>query len=137
MAKEQSKKTVASSNINANKSTSVGLDENIEALLAYLFNIIGGLVFYFIEKKSKFVRFHSMQSILFNIAVLVIFVILGILGAIIGFVVPLIGGLIMGLLFFLFLIAFLVIWILLMYKSFKHEMYYLPVIGKMAEKYAQ
>lgn len=44
------------------KKTSLGLNENIEALLAYLLTWLTGIVFYLVEKKSKFVKFHALQS---------------------------------------------------------------------------
>ncbi len=51
---------------NPNGPTSMGMDANVAAGLSYLFSIIGGLIFYFGEKQNRFVRFHAMQSILFN-----------------------------------------------------------------------
>ena len=42
--------------------TSLGLDENVEALLSYILGWVTGIVFLVIEKNSKFVRFHAMQS---------------------------------------------------------------------------
>src|SRR3954462_10811716 len=64
--------------------SSTGLDANIAALLAYLFGLLSGIIFYVIEKDSKFVKFHAMQSILFNAVVAVWFfgfsIILPILG---------------------------------------------------------
>ena len=49
--------------------SSTGLDENIAALLSYILGWVSGLIFFLIEKDSKFVRFHAMQSILFNVVV--------------------------------------------------------------------
>ena len=49
--------------------SSTGLDENIAALLSYVFGWISGLIFFLIEKDSRLVRFHAMQSLLFNILV--------------------------------------------------------------------
>ena len=49
--------------------SSTGLDENIAALLSYVFGWISGLIFFLIEKDSRLVRFHAMQSLLFNVLV--------------------------------------------------------------------
>ncbi|HEX9421863.1 MAG TPA: DUF4870 domain-containing protein, partial [Pyrinomonadaceae bacterium] len=49
--------------------SSTGLDENIAALLTYVLGWVSGLVFFLIEKDSKLVRFHAMQSILFSVLV--------------------------------------------------------------------
>jgi len=40
----------------------LGSDENVEALLTYVLGWITGIVFLILEKNSKFVRFHAMQS---------------------------------------------------------------------------
>src|SRR4029079_8699978 len=49
--------------------SSTGLDENVAALLSYIFGWVSGLIFFLIEKDSRLVRFHAMQSLLFNIVV--------------------------------------------------------------------
>jgi uncharacterized membrane protein len=38
--------------------TSLGLEENVEAALCYLGAWITGFLFYFIDDKNKFIRFH-------------------------------------------------------------------------------
>lgn len=44
------------------KKTSLGLNENVEAVLSYLLGWLTGIVFLFLEKESDFIRFHAMQS---------------------------------------------------------------------------
>jgi len=51
--------------------SSTGLDENIAALLSYVFGWVSGLIFFLIEKDSRLVRFHAMQSILLSAAAFV------------------------------------------------------------------
>src|SRR6185369_15280 len=46
--------------------SSTGLDENLAALLSYVFGWISGLIFFLIEKESRLVRFHAMQSVLLS-----------------------------------------------------------------------
>ena len=41
--------------------SSTGLDENIAALLSYVFGWVSGLIFFLIEKDSRLVRFQAMQ----------------------------------------------------------------------------
>ena len=48
--------------------SSTGLDENIAALLSYIFGWVSGLIFFLIEKDSRLVRFHAMQSLLLNVS---------------------------------------------------------------------
>jgi len=102
--------------------TSIGMQPNLAALLCYLLGWITGLIFYLVEKKNKFVRFHAMQSIVVFGGLAVINIVL--------LVVPVIGALI-GLL--LSLLA-LVLWILLMIKAYQGEMFKLPIAGDIAEK---
>jgi len=102
--------------------TSLGMQPNLAGLLCYFFGFITGLVFYFVEKKNKFVRFHAMQSIVvfgsFFVANLVLLV-LPVLGVIIGGLLSLLS---------------LVLWILLMIKAYQGEFFKLPIAGDIAEK---
>lgn len=97
-------------------------NENMMGAVAYLLGFITGIVILLVEKKSRFVRFHAMQSS-------ILFGGLFILNIVLGFI-PLLGWL-TG--FILSLAAF-GLWILLMWKAFQGEMYKLPYIGDLAEK---
>ncbi len=55
--------------------SSTGLEENIAVLLSYLFWWLGGLIFFIVEKKSKYVKFHALQSLVFGGAFFVIWLI--------------------------------------------------------------
>ncbi len=103
--------------------TSLGLDENVEGLLCYLLGFITGIVFYVLEKESKFVRFHAMQSI-------VVFVGIFVLQNVLAFI-PLFGWMISWL---IGILAF-VLWIILMIKAYQGEMFKVPIAGDFAEKY--
>ena len=102
--------------------TSVGMQPNLEGLLCYFLGFITGLVFYIIEKKNKFVRFHAIQSMLvfggFFVANLVLIAI------------PF-QGVVMGILLSL---LSLVLWVILMIKAYQGEYFKLPVVGDIAEK---
>lgn len=108
------------------KKTALGIDENMEGALAYFLGLLTGLLFLIMEKDNKFVRFHAMQSILTNIAAVVV---LTILGTILLFI-PVIGWIIDMLLY----LGVLGLWLLLMYKAFNKETYKLPVVGDLAAK---
>jgi uncharacterized membrane protein len=121
--------------------SSTGLDENIAALLAYIFGWVSGLIFFLMEKDSKLVRFHAMQSILFNALILVLCVVLWIVTFILILVMamlPDIMGSLMGLLtsliWLVFSIALLIGWILCVVRAYQGQFFKLPVIGNMAEK---
>src|ERR1700682_6031158 len=49
----------------AGRSTSTGLPSNVAAALACI-PLIGGIIFYILEKQDNFVRFYAMQSIIFG-----------------------------------------------------------------------
>ena len=104
--------------------TSTELDENVAGLLCYVAWWISGLVFFLIEKKNKFVRFHALQSIIvFGVLTLAIIVL--------GWI-PFIGVVIISLIW----VLAIVLWILLMVKAYQGEKYKLPWSGNLAEKNA-
>ncbi len=104
--------------------SSLGMDENVAGLLSYVFGFITGIIFFVLEKESRFVKFHAMQSILISAAFFVLSSVLGI--------IPILGWLVLLL---LSPVAF-ILWIVLMYKAYKHEWFKLPVVGDIAEKQA-
>ena len=104
--------------------TDVGMQANLAALLSYVLGFLSGLVFFLIEKKNKYVRFHAMQSILFSVSVSVIFIVLG--------MIPILGWV----LSFLVFLAAVVIWIILLIKAYQGEEFKLPIIGDIAQKNA-
>ena len=122
---------------NANGPTSMGMDANVAAGLSYLFSIVGGLIFYFGEKQNRFVRFHAMQSILFNAFWIVLFIVLFTVQSLLYATVILIPlGIVFTCLTFLLPLALLVVWIVLMVYAFQGKYFKLPVIGDYAERYA-
>lgn len=123
--------------------SSTGLDENIAALLSYVFGWVSGLIFFLIEKDSRLVRFHAMQSILFNVLIIVlVFVfwiltfVLVLIGAAIGDVIGTIFSLLATLLWLVFSVGILIAWILCLVKAFQGQYFKLPIIGNFAEKFS-
>lgn len=116
--------------------TSIGMDENIAGLLCYLLPIVG-LVFFFIEKENKFVRFHAVQVIILALTIMVVSIGIGILSAILsmlklGWVSLFITGpfvLLIGPVIF-FLMIFMA------YQAYQGKMIKLPIIGKLAEQHS-
>lgn len=104
--------------------SSTGMSENLAALLSYVLGFITGIIFFVIEKESKFVKFHAMQSILVSAALMVLSFVLGF--------IPFIGWLALIL---LGPVSF-VLWIILMVKAYKYVWFKLPVVGDIAEKQA-
>jgi uncharacterized membrane protein len=115
---------------------STGLPSNIAAALACI-PLVGGLIFWFLEKHDNFVRFYAMQSIifgaawlLFNIISRVVFDIFGsipALGAVLVFLWAIIQALVH--------LGFLVIMVIAMIKAFSGSRWDIPYVGPMARKY--
>jgi len=111
-------------NFNRPKS-STGLEENIAGLLCYVGVFITGLVFFFTEKSSRFVKFHALQSILLFVSLAVVNIVLG--------WIPLIGWIVRDLVS----LASFILWILLMVKAYQGDWFKLPIIGDIADRNAQ
>lgn len=117
------------------RSASTGLPANMAAALACI-PLIGGIIFYILEKQDAFVRFYAMQSIIFGGVWILFDIISKILFAIFGSI-PAIGGI---LVFFwaiiqaLIHIAFLVVWIIAMVKAFTNVRWEIPYLGPIARK---
>ncbi len=123
--------------------SSTGLDENIAALLAYVFGWISGLIFFLIEKDSKLVRFHAMQAILFNVCVIVlaiaiwiVVVVIAVIGSQISDVIGSLVTIVAGLLWFILSIGILIAWVLCLVRAYQGQYFKLPIIGNFAEKFA-
>jgi len=124
--------------------SSTGLDENVAALLSYIFTWVSGLVFFLIEKDSRLVRFHAMQAILLGASVTVIIIALWILSFILGIIFSqisgLLGMLVSGITFLLGLVLFIAVviaWIMCLIKAYGRQYFKLPIIGNFAEKFSQ
>ncbi len=114
---------------------STGLPSNIAAALACI-PLIGGIVFFILEKQDPFVRFYSMQSIVFGLAWFLFNVVSAIIHVIFS-AIPAIGGI---LVFFWAIIAavihvaFVVLWIIATWRAFTGVRWEIPYIGPMASK---
>ena len=117
------------------KSTSTGLPSNVAAAIACI-PLIGGVVFYIVEKHDGFVRFYAMQSIIFGGAWLLFNIASSVVHAVFG-AIPGIGGLLVffwAIIAALIHIAFLVVWIVATIKAFTGVRWDIPYIGAMARK---
>jgi uncharacterized membrane protein len=117
------------------KSQSTGLPSNVAAAIACI-PLIGGIIFYILEKSDSFVRFYAMQSITFGVAWIIFDVISKILFAVFGSI-PAIGGILVffwAIIAALIHIAFLVVWIIAMVKAFTNVRWEIPYIGPIARK---
>jgi uncharacterized membrane protein len=95
--------------------TSMGLDPNVAGLLCYVLGWVSGLLFFFLEKENKFVRFHAIQSI-------VTFGVITVVVVVINFI-PVVGWILAA-----------ILWIVLMIKAYQGQRFNLPWAGSFAEK---
>lgn len=127
------------------KTSFLGLDSNVGAMLCYIANflcclgLVLAIVFLFTEKENRFVKFHAVQSLYLAALQIVAGIIVGILGLILSLALNMIHMeflgwiLILGLRFILFLI-FIILWIIGGVKAYGGQWYKLPVIGEFAWK---
>lgn len=101
--------------------TGLGMKARSAGLLCYLFGWVTGLIFFLLERESRFVRFHAMQSILF-------FGILSILAGVFSHL-PYFGavGGALGLVMFIG-------WLVMMSKAGRGQYYKLPLFGDLADR---
>ena len=103
--------------------SSTGMQENVAGLLCYVLGWLSGLVFILIEKESKFVRFHALQSIY-------VFGVLTVASIILGWI-PVVGPMVLNPLLGLISV---VLWIILMIKAYQGTKFKLPWAGNIAER---
>ncbi len=111
-----------------------GMTQNTASALCYLLGFITGIIFLVMApyNNDPKVKYHAWQSIAFNVAYIVVWLLLGVLttatGGILGLIlVPL------GLLLSLGVFA---LWLFLMFKAYQGEGIHLPLIGDFAKKQA-
>jgi uncharacterized membrane protein len=127
---------------NSDGKTALGLDANVGAGICYVGNFICllGLIYSIIvlvqDKTNKLARFHAFQSILLTVTALVLYFIAA---AIIGVgaaadvgIISILGTL----MYILVAIALLVGLIFAAIKAFQGQIFKIPVIGDMADKWS-
>ena len=114
--------------------SSTGLDKNLAAALAYLAGPLSGALLLIVERSSRFVRFHAMQSIValgglwLIAALLVLSSVLTVFVSATGFAVLLYAAWITG-------GIWIVVWIICLVNAFMGRMGKLPIAGTYAERW--
>lgn len=115
--------------------TSTGLPSNVAAALA-CFPLIGGIIFYVLEKRDSFVRFYAMQSIIFGAA----WILFSIAWQIVFSIFAHIPGIGVVFAFLLWLVwafvdlTFLILLIIAIVKAFSGLRWDIPWVGPMARR---
>jgi len=114
-----------------------GLPSNVASALAVMIPLLGGVVFLFLERKDRLVRFYSIQSIVLG-------VLLGAAGLMLGLVelifrpIPLIGSFVItiaSVIYGIYALAWFVLYFVAMAKAFSGRMWAIPYLGPMAKRY--
>src|SRR5438552_2750019 len=122
----------ATQGMSAQGPTSTGLSARTEAILGYLFWWLGGLVFFVIERKNRFVRFHGAQSfICFGCVFVLLYALLLIC------LMPLLSFLLsIPLSFagtFITVIA-IVTWLFMMFQMYRGRNFRIPIVSQYADR---
>jgi uncharacterized membrane protein len=115
----------------APSTTASGLTDNVAGMLAYV-TFIPAIIFLVTPpyNQSRFIRFHSFQSIFLFVAVVAIQIMLSVL-TVVPFLIFVTAPLHM-----LVALGALILWIIVLLKANQGQMYKLPVIGDLSEKQA-
>ncbi|HMG72132.1 MAG TPA: DUF4870 domain-containing protein [Pyrinomonadaceae bacterium] len=127
--------------------SSIGLDGNLAAALGYPIGIIA-IICLIMEKENRFVKFHALQSILLHVG----FIVVAIAVWIIGIVLLVAGaaasaasgsgaaggiiGMLFGLIWLVVILCYIGGLIFAAVKSYGGAYFKLPVIGNIADKFA-
>src|SRR5436190_1751127 len=114
---------------------STGLPSNVAAALACI-PLIGGVIFYIVEKHDGFVRFYAMQSIIFGVAWILIHIGCAIVSGLFWHV-PGVGwffGPLWGLIWWLINLALFVLFVVTVVKAFTGVRWEIPYVGPIARK---
>jgi len=122
--------------------TALGLDQNVGALLCYLGNLVCalGLIYSIIvivtDKTNKLPRFHAFQSVLLSVVGVVVGIVLNIVSVAAAAANSTGLAMLIGLLALVFGLGMLIAVIFSAIKAFQGQIFKLPVIGDMADKWS-
>lgn len=113
-----------------------GLTMNMAAALSYALGAITGILFLVLEpyKNNQFVRFHAIQSIILNVAIVALAIVWNI---IVGILVSIGGFWVLTValpLDWLFGLGIFALWLFLMFQAYSEREFRIPWIGDIAAK---
>jgi uncharacterized membrane protein len=114
---------------------SAGMEENLASALCYVFGWLTGVIFLVLDpyNKNRTIRFHAFQSIFLSVALIPIYIVVGIFSLILTHI-PVLGPLVAILMYSVLGLGFFCLWLFLMYKAYNKEKFVIPLIGPLAEK---
>ena len=111
--------------------TTTPLSARTEAILGYALWWLGALVFFVIERKNRFVRFHAAQSFIFFGGISLLWGVLHLIG-----IVPLLGVLLSIPLSFIstvITVVAVVAWLFLMFQMYRGKNFRIPIVSGYAD----
>ena len=121
--------------------TALGLDNNVGALICYLniclpIGLIYSIIVLVTDKTNKLPRFHAFQSLLLSaVGVVIGFIVGTVFGAATAAQSGILSGF-GGLLYLAFMLAMLGAVIFCAIKAFQGQIFKLPIIGDLADKWS-
>lgn len=114
--------------------SSTGLDKHVAAALAYLAGPLSGALILVVERSSRYVRFHAMQSVIALGGLWLLAALLGILAVLTVFVSATAFA---ALLYAAWATGavWIVVWIICLVNAFTGRMGKLPIAGALAERW--
>jgi uncharacterized membrane protein len=117
-----------------------GLPENVAAGLASLFTLPSGLVFFFLDRRSPYVRFYAVQGILLGSIGFLLWIGGSVVNFLIGFIskIPIAGPLVSNVVGFILAVILLIwttLWIISTVNAFRGKRWALPYLSTILERY--
>ena len=105
--------------------------DNVASALCYVLGLVTGILFLVLApyNQNKNIRFHAFQSIFLHVAMIGLYIVLGIL-------VRMMLGFLGVMLFPVLGLAMFVLWVYLIISAYQGKTVELPVIGELARKQA-
>jgi uncharacterized membrane protein len=103
------------------------ISDNVASALCYLLLGVTGTLLLFLDpyRHNRRVRFHAFQAIFVNLAIILVWLAISLLGKNLALLLSPV-----------FLLGALVLWLILIWTAWQNERIVLPVIGHMAERQA-
>ena len=120
--------------------SAIGLDGNLAAALGYPIGVLA-IVNLVMEKENKFVRFHALQSLALIVVYIITVIALMIIGAVLTIGLSFIDsslamlGMLVYALIGLVALAFFAGLIMAAVKAYQGQLFKLPIVGNIAEKF--
>lgn len=112
------------------------LRENVAGAISYL-TFVPAIIFLLRDpyRGNRFIRFHSVQCLVLWLIGIVLALALRLLGMLV-FLIPVLGPLLVVIVDVAFILAAILLWFVLIIKALQGEILALPVVGDVAEQYA-